>query len=461
MIWPKSRQITPCSGHASDRPGEFACGKRFEVVDLLADADEIDRQSVLGGDRHQNTAARRAVQLGHHQAVDAGDVAEDLDLAQRILAGGGVDRLQHGVRGLRIELAQHADDLFQFRHQLGLVLQAAGGVDDQHVGAGLFRLLEGIISEAGGVGAELAGDDRRLGALAPDLQLLNRGSAEGVAGRPHHPTPAFGQLGRQLADGRRLAGAVDADDQDDVRLVAEVELERLGDRGQDFFDFRGHHRADFRIGNIFAVTAGGERVGDAQRRLDAEIGADQHILQVLKRVLVQLAFGEDAGDVAGELARGTGKPVPHALEPGTPRRRLGRLLRLGLLLDLFGNRHIAGRWRGFWPGGRRRGWYRRRLYLPLDGGGPEHSSGVVTSISVGAVTPPRHFVATLPIEGRVGRRRFFLLPVTGRGEGAGRRMRGSADLRGWSRRRWSRGWPLHRRRRLGGHLAWRRWHLDW
>ena len=61
----------------------------------------------------------------------------------------------------------------------------------------------------------------------------------------------------------------------------------------------------------------------------------------------------------------------------------------------------------------------------------------------------------------MGRRRFFLLPVTGRGEGAGRRMGGSADLRGWLRRRWSRGWHLHRRRRLGGNLAWRRWHFDW
>ena len=74
----------------------------------------------------------------------------------------------------------------------------------------------------------------------------------------------------------------------------------------------------------------------------AEIGADQHVFQVLQRVLVQLAPGEDAGNVAGELARGTGKPVPHALEPGAPRRRLRRLHRLGLLLDLLGDGHLAG-----------------------------------------------------------------------------------------------------------------------
>ncbi len=48
--------------------------------------------------RNQDAAARGAVELGHHQPGDAGDLAEHLDLRQRVLADGGVEHQQHGVR---------------------------------------------------------------------------------------------------------------------------------------------------------------------------------------------------------------------------------------------------------------------------------------------------------------------------------------------------------------------------
>ena len=60
--------------------------------------------------------------------------AENLDLAQRVLADRRVENEQHGMRRLRIELLHHADDLFELRHQLGAVLQPAGGVHDQQIG---------------------------------------------------------------------------------------------------------------------------------------------------------------------------------------------------------------------------------------------------------------------------------------------------------------------------------------
>ena len=44
-----------------------------------------------------------------------------------------------------------------------------------------------IEGEAGGVGAGRAGDHVGAGALAPDLQLLDRRGAEGVAGGEHRP----------------------------------------------------------------------------------------------------------------------------------------------------------------------------------------------------------------------------------------------------------------------------------
>ena len=46
--------------------------------------------------------------------------------------------------------------------------------------------VQGVEGEARGVRALRAGDDRRAGALAPDLELLDRRGAEGVAGGEHH-----------------------------------------------------------------------------------------------------------------------------------------------------------------------------------------------------------------------------------------------------------------------------------
>ena len=85
-------------------------------------------------DGDQNAAARGAVELGHHQPGDARDLAEHLDLRQRVLADGGVEHEQHRVRRGRVGFLDHADHLLQFAHQFGAVLQTAGGVDDHDIG---------------------------------------------------------------------------------------------------------------------------------------------------------------------------------------------------------------------------------------------------------------------------------------------------------------------------------------
>ena len=94
-----------------------------------------------------------------------------------------------------VELLHHADHLFQLAHQLGAVLQPAGGVDDQHVGAVGLRRAQRLEGEARRVGARLARDHLGAGALAPDFQLVDGGGAERVAGREHH----LAALGRQAS----------------------------------------------------------------------------------------------------------------------------------------------------------------------------------------------------------------------------------------------------------------------
>src|SRR6476469_11120190 len=48
-----------------ERPAEILRLKRREIVDPFADADEMDRQLELLGDRNKDAAARGAVELGH------------------------------------------------------------------------------------------------------------------------------------------------------------------------------------------------------------------------------------------------------------------------------------------------------------------------------------------------------------------------------------------------------------
>ena len=100
----------------------------------LADADRMNGKFEALGDRDENAAARRSVELGHDDAGDPGDLGEGLGLRNGILAGRRIEHQQNGMRGGRILLLQHADDLVEFGHQVRLVLKPAGRVDEENVG---------------------------------------------------------------------------------------------------------------------------------------------------------------------------------------------------------------------------------------------------------------------------------------------------------------------------------------
>src|SRR6266568_8800258 len=97
-----SSPISPL--HAGDGGGEIARHERLEIIDPLADSDAMHRQPKSFRDRHQDAAARRAVELGHHEPGHAGGFREFIDLGQRILADGGVEHEQHRMRRRSIDL---------------------------------------------------------------------------------------------------------------------------------------------------------------------------------------------------------------------------------------------------------------------------------------------------------------------------------------------------------------------
>jgi len=128
-------------------------------------------------------------------------------------------------------------------NQLGLVLQPAGGVDQQHVDVLLFRSRQRVEGKARRIRTLRSRNDRRLRALAPDLQLLDGGGAKSVTRRQHQCATFGGQFCRKLADGGGLAGAIDADHQNDERLLRRVDLQRFCHRRQQPFRLRSRRRS--------------------------------------------------------------------------------------------------------------------------------------------------------------------------------------------------------------------------
>src|ERR1700722_13856353 len=75
LMWGADSPRNPRDGR-----GKILRGERAEILDTLADADEVHGYAVLRRDCHQDAAARGAVELGHHQAGDARRLGEHLDL---------------------------------------------------------------------------------------------------------------------------------------------------------------------------------------------------------------------------------------------------------------------------------------------------------------------------------------------------------------------------------------------
>ena len=98
--------------------------------------------------------------------------------------------------------------------------------------------------------------------------------------------PSRTAMAAELADGGGLARAVDADDQDHVRACSALEPQRTRDRRQHLRRPRRPARRRTSSGAIsLSKRPCAERLGDARRRVDAEIGLDQQILELVERRL--------------------------------------------------------------------------------------------------------------------------------------------------------------------------------
>ena len=195
-------------------------------------------------------------------------------------------------------------------------MQAARRVDQDRIAALGLRRRNGVEHHGGRIGALARAHHVDAGARRPDLQLLDRGGAEGVGGADQRRAAfALQQVG-QLADRRRLAGAVDADNQRHLRMR----------RDRDRRVHGGEHAPDFLFDQIAQAGAVArprlDRGDDAIGRRDADVGRDQQLFERVdgfdvdrpRALLGRIRAADDLVEALDDLLRGAGEALTDARE---------------------------------------------------------------------------------------------------------------------------------------------------
>src|SRR5262249_31635950 len=95
-----------------------------------------------------------------------------------------------------------------------LRVQPAGGIGDDIVDLLRLRRLKRIEKHSGRIGIRLLFDDRHVGAIGPDFELLDGSRAESICSAQHHFLIIGLKAMSQLADRRRFAYSVNSYHQD-------------------------------------------------------------------------------------------------------------------------------------------------------------------------------------------------------------------------------------------------------
>ena len=163
---------------------------------------------------------------------------------------------------------------------------------------------------------------------SPQMRNCSMAAARNVSPGAERQALALGrELGGELADRGRLARSVDPHHQHHEGLLRRIDHEGDRDRRQDAFHLARQDGLDLLGVDALLVAAAAQSPGDAGRHGEAEIGLDQHVLEVVERRGVELALGEDADDPVLDRRGGARQP---SRQPGPPAARLRLLGRGGL-----------------------------------------------------------------------------------------------------------------------------------
>ena len=151
-----------------------------------------------------------AIELGQHQAGDAGLFQKRFCLGDTVLPGGRVEHQQHF--GDRLEFFDHPTDFFQLVHQTGFGVEAPGGVNQDNVDAFGLGFGDGLIRHRRRVLTVRVGPDNiHSCALSPVRQLIDRSRAKRIGSGDHHTAACFGEKPRKFANRGRFSHPIHPD----------------------------------------------------------------------------------------------------------------------------------------------------------------------------------------------------------------------------------------------------------
>ena len=171
--------------------------------------------------------------------------------------------------------------------------------------------------------------------------MLGRGGAERVAGGEDDLLALIGELLGELADGRRLADAIDAQDEEHERLVRR-HVQRRGGNREDLAGGLPDPRPDL-VGVLQIVLrqAGLHRLEDPIGRPRADVGGEQDLFELVERGLVDLLLAEQLAEPRDEAAAGLREPGLVGLAGLLVDRRVGLGRRGVVFLGLHRLRGLA------------------------------------------------------------------------------------------------------------------------
>ena len=171
--------------HAQN-PRRHALGmKRLELVELFADAGELDRLAGDGLHAQRRAAARVAVELGENGAGDVQRLVKMRGDVDGFLAGRGVEHEQNFLRLHEVAQAH------QFLHERLVNLQTPGGVENQNVALICFREIQRLAGDFQNVRLAAFHKNRRVNLFAERFQLIHRRRTVNIRRHEQRLRPCF------------------------------------------------------------------------------------------------------------------------------------------------------------------------------------------------------------------------------------------------------------------------------
>ncbi len=186
-------------------------------------------------------------------------------------------------------------------------MQTPRRVHDDDVELARQRGVDRVERDGGGIGAALAADELRIGALRPDAELVDGAGPIGVGCRDEHAPSGLPQRRGELPDERRLPRAVHPHDEDDRRPFVGALHHRIAvPGGERLLDAVTQRLVELLLRANEPAAGEVLDVGhQPERRAHAEVGLEKELLQALERARADAAAHGDAhvheGDVLDPL----------------------------------------------------------------------------------------------------------------------------------------------------------------